>query len=616
MVFVYIYPGVCYTLFMSAEDIASKQREVTVSAFFAKNKQFLGFDSPGKAVVMAVKEGVDNSLDACEESGILPNITVRITDKDGVMIVSILDNGPGIVTANITSVFCKLLYGSKFDSWTSSRGAQGLGISAAGMYGFLTTGQPMTVYSKVKGKEGIGMMFHIDTKTNSAKIIKEMKCEDKLFPEGSGTFVSIPMDGKYVKGARSVDNYLETTAFANPHASIHFINPRSEVLRWNRVSEIVPPKPKKVKPYPTGMTYQNFVELLQAHKKESIRKVLSSQFSNLNIPAINFLLENNQSLASKSCEDILENEKLVKAIFFKMSFLCSGRLTHHANVDSFLRKASIYIPSIKKSSNESTRKPKSIPSIKEFVAANFDGIPLEKAETLLGNNANVKINMLSEKNVRDLYTLLTTRFFSISPPSMDSFIPIGNDAIKARLQQKGAGSVIVNTLQGLTVSGNPMMIEIGIGFEGKLDKNGQCDLMRFANRVPLLHSPKACAITEAVSSIDWSSCGVTQKPGEMPTGAMIFVVNVYSLWIPFTDPAKEAISHNPEILKALRKGLMECRRGIEQYLVEKNKDAEREMKLKMLSAYANEIEMSLIKMLGPKLKGFKNALMHIVEKEK
>lgn len=584
---------------MSAEDIASKQREASVSEFFAKNRQFLGFDSPGKAVVMAVKEGVDNSLDACEESGILPNITVRITDKDNVMTVSILDNGPGIVPANITSVFCKLLFGSKFDSWTSSRGAQGLGISAAGMYGFLTTGQPMTVYSKVKNKEGIGMMFHIDTKTNSAKVIKEMKCEDKLFPEGSGTFVSIPMDGKYIKGARSVDNYLETTAFANPHASIHFVNPRSEVLRWNRVSEIVPPKPKKVKPYPTGMAYQKFVELLEAHKKDSLRKVFSSQFSNLNIPAINFLLDNNQSLAGRTCEEILENEKIVKAIYFKMSFLCSGRLTHHKDADSVIRKLA-----------------KSKLTLKEFVAANYDGIPLEKAEILLSNNANIKVSMMKPDDIRKLHSILTTKFFSISPPSMDSFIPIGNAAIKARLQQKGAGSVIVNTLEGLTVSGNPMMIEIGIGFEGKLDKAGQCDLMRFANRVPLLHAPKACAITEAVSSIDWSSCGVTQKPGEMPTGAMIFVVNVYSLWIPFTDPAKEAISHNHEILKALRKGLMECRRGIEQYLIEKNKDAEREMKLKTLSAYANEMEMSLVKMLGPKLKGFKNALMHIVEKEK
>src|SRR3954471_4752186 len=64
----------------TAETMASKQKEIAVSEFFAKNRHLLGFDNPRKALLTTVKEAVDNSLDACEETGILPNVTVVIED--------------------------------------------------------------------------------------------------------------------------------------------------------------------------------------------------------------------------------------------------------------------------------------------------------------------------------------------------------------------------------------------------------------------------------------------------------------------------------------------------------------------------------------------------------
>ena len=60
----------------TAEEMAGRQRDISVSEFFAKNRHLLGFDNPRKALLTTVKEAVDNSLDACEEAGILPEITV------------------------------------------------------------------------------------------------------------------------------------------------------------------------------------------------------------------------------------------------------------------------------------------------------------------------------------------------------------------------------------------------------------------------------------------------------------------------------------------------------------------------------------------------------------
>ena len=135
----------------TAESMARRQREISVSEFFLKNRHLLGFDSPRKAIMTAVKEAVDNSLDACEEAGILPEVAVELKQlAENRFLVTVLDNGPGIVRAQVPKVFAKLLYGSKFHRLRMSRGQQGIGISAAGMYGQLTTGTATIIQSKTK----------------------------------------------------------------------------------------------------------------------------------------------------------------------------------------------------------------------------------------------------------------------------------------------------------------------------------------------------------------------------------------------------------------------------------------------------------------------------------
>src|SRR5512139_2905203 len=134
----------------TAESMAARQREISISEFFTKNRHLLGFDNPQKALLTAVKEAVDNSLDACEEAGILPDLSIEITEvAENRFRIRVEDNGPGILRPQIPKIFRKLLYGSKFHRLKQQRGQQGIGISAAGMYGVLTTGKPVTVLSKI-----------------------------------------------------------------------------------------------------------------------------------------------------------------------------------------------------------------------------------------------------------------------------------------------------------------------------------------------------------------------------------------------------------------------------------------------------------------------------------
>src|SRR5690242_10710479 len=232
---------------VTAESMAAKQRDISVSEFFAKNRHLLGFDNPRKALLTAVKEAVDNSLDACEEAGILPEIWVHIEQTaPNRYKVGIQDNGPGILKKQIPLIFGKLLYGSKFHRLRMSRGQQGIGISAAGMYGVLTTGKPVKITSKVSERKPTHHYeIQIDTKKNHPEILNN-KGEGEDIPAGEagrkyiekhgiewidvkhGTRVTIELEGKYHRGRGSVDEYLQQTAIANPHVTIHYRDPDSK----------------------------------------------------------------------------------------------------------------------------------------------------------------------------------------------------------------------------------------------------------------------------------------------------------------------------------------------------------------------------------------------------
>ena len=160
----------------SAEELAKKQRDISIAEFFEKNRHLLGFDNPRKALLTGVKEAVDNALDACEEARILPEISVELVQLSETRFRMVVeDNGPGIVKAQVPKIFAKLLYGSKFHKLSQSRGQQGIGISAVLLYGQLTTGKAMHVYSRISPKHDAHYYeIHIDTQKNEPIIDKEL----------------------------------------------------------------------------------------------------------------------------------------------------------------------------------------------------------------------------------------------------------------------------------------------------------------------------------------------------------------------------------------------------------------------------------------------------------
>jgi DNA topoisomerase VI subunit B len=262
----------------TAQELAGKARQISISEFFEKNRHLLGFDNPRKALLIAVKEAVDNALDACEEARILPEISVELIQlEESRFRMVVEDNGPGIVKQQLPKIFAQLLYGSKFHKLSSTRGQQGIGISAALLYGQLTTGKPATITSTTGvGKTAHQIKLKINTTTNLPDIMsdQEIPWEEKEH----GTRIEIDMEGSYNKGRQSVDEHMKETAIVNPHATFIYTNPEAEQIIFPRATEEMPPEAREIKPHPYGVELGRLIKMLETTQAKTLQQFLTSEF--------------------------------------------------------------------------------------------------------------------------------------------------------------------------------------------------------------------------------------------------------------------------------------------------------------------------------------------------
>jgi DNA topoisomerase-6 subunit B len=239
-------------------------------------------------LLTCVKEAVDNALDACEEAGILPEVVVRleVASNGGAPLppsqanrfrITVIDYGPGIVRQQIPRIFAKLLYGSKFHRLRMSRGQQGIGISAAGMYAQLTTGKPVQIISRTGARTPAHYFeVQIDTKKNEPRIFENKKID---WENHRGTQVTLEIEGRYQKGRASVDEYLEQVAIANPHVKLVYHTPEGETKEYPRTIHELPPQPREIKPHPYGIEFGMLLKMLHDTKSHSLSGFLSGDFS-------------------------------------------------------------------------------------------------------------------------------------------------------------------------------------------------------------------------------------------------------------------------------------------------------------------------------------------------
>lgn len=474
---------------MRAEELAKQQKEISISEFFEKNRHLLGYDNKVKALLMIVKEGVDNALDATEEAGILPDIYVKVKETGNEKYeIIIKDNGPGIVKKQIPRIFGKLLYGSKFHRLKQNRGQQGIGISAATLYTQLTTGEPLEIVSSTGDGKIHKYKIKINVRRNEPLIIESGVDEGV---EWRGVQLRFLTEGMYREYKQSILEYLKETAISNPHANIVFDSPSGRV-EFRRGVESLPKEPKEIKPHLHGVELGILTRMLRETKARTLVSFFTSEFT---------------KVGRKTAKEI-----------------CS------------------------KSGIEETRKPK--------------GIKDEDVRKLLEVVKDVKL---------------------MKPPT-DCLSPLGNNVVKEGLRKELNPEWTDSVTRPPEVyRGWPFQIECGLAYGGSIQEP---KLMRFANRVPLLYQQGDCAITKAITGVEWRRYGLNGK--RFPEEPLSIFVHLVSVWVPFTSESKEAIASYPVIIKEIKLALQECARKLGLYLSGKRKHEFHKHRIRTFEKYAEE----------------------------
>src|SRR5689334_20130305 len=540
---------------VSAVEMGARQREISVSEFFTKNRHLLGFDNPRKALLTCVKEAVDNALDASEEAGILPDVvvTVEVVSADGTpppasqatrFRVTVTDNGPGIVRHQIPPIFAKLLYGSKFHRLRMSRGQQGIGISAAGMYAQLTTGKAVQIISRT-GPRAAAHYFEvsIDTKKNEPRIFESKKID---WEHQRGTQVTLEIEGRYQKGRASVDEYLEQVAIANPHVQLVYRTPEGETKEYPRTIQELPPQPKEIKPHPYGIEFGVLLRMLHDTKSHWLSGFLASEFSRVS-----------SAVAQEICKTA------------KLSPNAKPRSLRGADAEALY---------------------KAIQSTRIMAPPSNCISPIGEKAILHGLYQQIK---------GDFYTAVTR-----SPA-----VYRGNPFIIEAGLAFGKGPE--QTAQTLVVPEVPLA-------EGEQqdDDKELARVIRYANRVPLLYQQSACAAYKSVLETGWRNYGVAQSRGALPAGPMVVFVHMASVWVPFTSESKEAIADYDEIRKEIRLALQECGRRLGVFLRRRERAAGEFRRRNIFELYIEEVVEACARLKGGKLakEKLKNQLQKIALK--
>jgi len=690
-----------------AEELAENQRAISIAEFFEKNKHMLGFDSGARGLVTAVKEAVDNALDATEEAGIAPDIYVEIAEAGDYYKLIVEDNGPGITKDQIPRVFGKLLYGSRFHAREQKRGQQGIGISAAVLYSQLTSGKPAKITSRTQGSADAQYFeLIVDTDDNEPEIRKE---KTTSWDRPHGTRIELEMEAN-MRARNQLHDYIKHTAVVNPHARVELREPGlDEPLKFERGTDQLPAQTEEIRPHPHGVELGTLLKMLDATESYSVSGFLQGEFTRVG-----------GKTATKVCDRFRDNhfgremawttpnphdeadveDAVIDAVANKSAEATTWfaervaetvgdreRLAHHelgeivgnladAAEDEFdetfgttvrenaveaawaeLTRPELLVASLYERVDDATSTQKddaTVQGLAERLADKFaesedhrhratrdelatyvdrSADRVEEAEdATVGETARENVveavwnHMRTVPDdlprVRDIADdrdtaselLDAMRGTDILAPPTDCLSPITAELVEAGLRKEFDADFFAAATRDAEVhGGDPFIVEAGIAYGGDLGSDGSVDVMRFANRVPLVYQRGACAITDVVKGIGWRNYGLDQPGGSgLPSGPAVIMVHVASTNVPFTSESKDAVANVPEIEDEIELAIREAARELKSYLNRRRSLEKRRKKQDVLGRILPEMADKLAAVTGRERPNIDGALGRIM----
>ncbi|WP_126661333.1 DNA topoisomerase VI subunit B [Haloterrigena salifodinae] len=698
-----------------AEELAENQQAISIAEFFEKNKHMLGFDSGARGLVTAVKEAVDNALDAAEESGILPDIYVEIEEAGDYYRLIVEDNGPGITKESLPKVFGKLLYGSRFHAREQSRGQQGIGISAAVLYSQLTSGKPAKITSRTQGSsEAEYFELIVDTDSNEPEI---SVAETTSWDRPHGTRIELEMEAN-MRARQQLHDYIKHTAVVNPHARLELREPQ-EHFKFERATDQLPEETEEIRPHPHGVELGTVMKMLTSTDSQTVSGFLQEEFTRVGKKTADSIIDEFRDRhygremrwrPPTEHEDVDLEAAVSEATANKGADATAAfadviaervdetdRIAHHellAVVDSAADEVeaehgttfgdtvrenaveAVWLALIDARSeadaagetadepvesrlvadcyelaDEATSTRKDDEVIRAFadrLAAKFDDeleggegedgnvrhrltrkrlrAHVDRAADLTEEYDDVSFGDTARENITEaVWDVMATvpddpplvrelagdrdaasdlvdgmRATDIMAPPTRCLSPISEELISAGLEKEFDADFYASATRDAEVhGGDPFIVEAGIAYGGDLESEGSVNVMRFANRVPLVYQRGACATTDVVKSIGWRNYGLDQPGGSgLPKGPAVIMIHVASTNVPFTSESKDAVANVPEIEDEIELAIREAARELKSYLNKRRSMQQRRKKQNVLGTILPEMAEKVAEVTG------------------
>ncbi|HJL67794.1 MAG TPA: DNA topoisomerase VI subunit B, partial [Nitrosopumilus sp.] len=580
-------------------SIKEKFNQISPSEFFYSNRDLAGFSNPTRSLYTAVREFVENALDACDQKGILPDVhlTIKAVDPEKSdpkpYILTVKDNGPGIDAEHIPLAFGTVLYGSKF-GLKQARGMFGLGATMAILYGQITTNKPVIVKSSADGKIQNQFEILLDIQKNKPVIVKHTTKEISK----KGLSVSICLEGDYSKAGNKIRDYVYETSLITPYASITFDDPKGQKFSNPRFVKDIPAPPTIIKPHPHGIDVERIRRMIVESQFEiptiddamieKLRKDLVLSKKNLSFTSI-------MDKSKKKWKNLPRQVRVVIALisFLKMDFeklrkiriedidMPNKKLFYWDFGDSQSKSVDMDSESqyYKQLTNTIQGEPLTTFLTKRFqrigptTAVKFAKFAKFKPEKRMGTLTNQELVNLSDA---------LQKFEDFMAPDSSCLAPLGAEPLEKGIKKFfNPDFTAVVQRPASAYSGFPFIIEMGIAFGGDI-KSGGPHVYRYANRIPLLYDEGSDVVLKVVNDTDW---GRYKVKGEPP---FIIVSHICSTRIPYKTAGKENVADRQEIERELRLALQFLSRKLASFM---SKRGQAEMAKKRANLYAKYIPL-------------------------
>jgi DNA topoisomerase-6 subunit B len=479
----------------------------------------------------------------------------------------------------------------------NSRGQQGIGISAAAMYGQLTTGKPIRVTSRVgKRKDAHVFDIQIDTRKNEPVVTHDETLAE--WHQEHGTRVELEIVANWQQGQRFVNRYVEHTALANPHATLHYTRPvgagqrsagasgpGNETIAFPRATDELPKEALEIKPHPHGVELGALMLMARESKSRDVRGFLQTSFSRVSSAAAGEILAKvpwgKKPVRPRTLgENRAMAEELHKAL--GETKLMSPPTNCLSPIgDELMRRGLVSFLNVIESEGGQGD---------ENAQLDLDAAAMKPAKKAAKGRAKAEA--------------------APAPQAVpDAPAEEGVERIK------GHNYFIATVTRSPKVyRGNPFQVEVGLAYGGSWPPDKTIELFRFANRVPLLFQRGACGVTEAIVRTDWRNYLLSQPKGSLPVGPMALLVHIASVWVPFTSESKEAVAHYPDILKEIQLAAQECGRKLATFIRKRKAADYQAQRRSIFELYIEEVAQAIGKITGRKPAPIKRDFLRVARK--